>query len=557
MSTTTQQPIAAEANAVFDENEDWPTKGTYEYAEYCNSRKEIKTFEQMGTDIITSSYDFVVIGAGPVGAALAFKLAKDDPKRQILLVEKNWSEPDRIVGELMQPSGCQALERIGLPNVFSGINGVPVHGYYVAYKGGHIYIPYLPRDESNPDSTRFKGVSFHHGGLVMNLRAACKSRPNITCLEASVTELIAEYGSNHIMTKVRGVKIGPPKSTGSGSDQLYSIFPKLTLVCDGITSQFRKILNDKPVEYISHFCGFVLEHEPVQTDKFFDGPEGVTTSVSLPKTSDINPLPMPHNGHVLLDGTGPLLLYQMSETETRVLADLPGGTLPSEANGQLRDALRKSLSKAAPKDRYPGLNNLLLTTLDKAKRIRCIGNKFIPATNNRIDGAVWVGDALNVRHPLTGAGMTIGLWDVLLFTNLLKEFRFDDYRQMQRLKAKWYWQRRPRALVVNALSVSLYDLFAAESQELDLLREACFIYLGLGGKPTMDPSGFLSGLIDRPIMLAYHFFSVAFLAVKLRVLDQSAAYKGGNLLYRIITAFYTLWVAACVLLPNMWKELHP
>ncbi|KAI8320786.1 SE-domain-containing protein [Martensiomyces pterosporus] len=541
-----------------DENEDWPTQGTYEYADLYSSRAEIVPFERMSADITTKQYDFVVIGAGPIGAALAYKLAKDEPRRQILLVEKNWSEPDRIVGELMQPSGCQALEEIGLPHVFRGISGVPVHGYYVAYKGEHIYIPYLKR-EKNPQ-TRYKGVSFHHGRLVMNLRAACKSRTNITCLEASVTELIADYkvvDGKEQMTKVHGVKIGPSRSSGDGKDKEFTITPKLTMVCDGITSQFRKILNDKPINLISHFCGFVLEHEPVQTDKFFDGPEGATTHVSLPQSPQYNPLPMPHNGHVLLDGSGPLLLYQMSERETRVLADLPGGVLPSESNGQLREALRTSLSKAAPKDKYPGLNKLLLDTLESAKRIRCIGNKFIPATNNRIDGAVWIGDALNVRHPLTGGGMTVGLWDIVIFSNLLKGFNISSDSDMRKLKAKWYWQRRPRAMVVNTLSVALYDLFAAESKELGLLREACFIYLGRGGKCTMDPSGFLSGLIASPLMLIYHFFSVALLAVQLRISDESTAYKGGSLVCRIYTAFYTLWVAACVMLPHMWEEVHP
>ncbi|KAJ1938114.1 Squalene epoxidase, partial [Linderina pennispora] len=366
---------------------------------------------------------------------------------------------------------------------------------------------------------------------------------------ASVTELIADYAlvnGEQTMATVRGVRIGPVHSKPEG-DKSYAVMPKLTLVCDGITSQFRKILNEKPIHLLSHFCALLIEHEPVRSSEFFDGPEGATTHVATPQSPDINPLPMPHNGHVLLDGVGPLLLYQLSETETRVLADIPGSSLPSDASGKLRTILRSSLANAAPKDRYPGLNALLLDTIDKSKRIRVIGNKFIPAVNNRIDGAVWIGDALNVRHPLTGGGMTVGHWDCVLFADLLKEFNYDDPRDMQRLKAKWYWQRRPRALVVNALSVSLHALFAAESKELGLLREACFVYLGRGGRATMDPSGFLSGLVAKPHMLFYHFFAVAFLAVQLRISGTSTAYKGGNLLYRIFTAFYTLWVAACVL----------
>ena len=38
--------------------------------------------------------------------------------RQVLLIERDWSEPDRIVGELLQPGGVQALQRLGLDSIF-------------------------------------------------------------------------------------------------------------------------------------------------------------------------------------------------------------------------------------------------------------------------------------------------------------------------------------------------------------------------------------------------------------------------------------------------------
>ncbi|KAJ2134499.1 Squalene epoxidase [Coemansia sp. RSA 520] len=266
---------------------------------------------------------------------------------------------------------------------------------------------------------------------------------------------------------------------------------------------------------------------------------------------------MPHNGNVMLDGVGPVLLYQMSERETRVLADIPGPFLPSESNGQLRETLRTSLSRAAPKHLYPALHAALMRALDDSRRIRCIGSKFIPATANNIDGAVWIGDALNVRHPLTGGGMTVGLWDVVILTDLLRTHDAANSQQVQRVKAQWQWRRRPRALVVNVLSVALHALFAAETKELGLLREACFEYLAKGSHYTMQPSGFLSGLLPSPMLLIFHFFSVAFLAVYLRVSDESVAYSGGSLFYRVYSAFYTLYIAATVILPVIWRELQP
>lgn len=56
--------------------------------------------------------DVVIIGSGVLGSALAATLARDG--RQVTVIERDLKEPDRIVGELLQPGGCQALETLGL-----------------------------------------------------------------------------------------------------------------------------------------------------------------------------------------------------------------------------------------------------------------------------------------------------------------------------------------------------------------------------------------------------------------------------------------------------------
>ncbi|KAJ2773651.1 Squalene epoxidase [Coemansia nantahalensis] len=537
--------------AELDENASWPTHGTYEYSSHYSSRKEVVEYAAFDG---RQAFDHVVIGAGPVGAALAFALARGRAGVRVLVVEKSWDEPDRIVGELMQPAGCQALERLGLGSVFSGIGAVPVHGYHIAYRGKQIFVPYM----AGADGARLCGNSFHHGRLVMNLRAACKAQPNIVCLEAAGTELLGDADASGRFTVVRGVRVGPPRAAEEDAAHV-DVFPRgTTFVCDGISSQFRRQLNAAPVEMVSHFCGLVLDHDPVESAEFFEGPTGATTHVARPDVGSGNPLPMPHNGNVMLDGVGPVLLYQLSERQTRVLADIPGAQLPSEASGRLRAVLRESLARAVPSSVYPGLHAKLMHSLNSARRIRCIGCKFIPAIANNIDGALWLGDALNVRHPLTGGGMTVGLWDVVLLSEALRdESAVPDARAMRRIKARWQCHRRPRAMVINVLSIALYSLFSAETRELALLREACFRYLAQGGIYAMHPSGFLSGLMPSPLLLVYHFFSTAFVAVYLRVADKSVAYPGDSLLFRVYSAFYTLFIAATVILPPVWKELQP
>ena len=70
--------------------------------------------------------DVVVVGAGVFGCAMAFALAKQG--RSVLLLERSLREPDRIVGELLQPGGCSALQQLGLGECLNDIDAVKVVG---------------------------------------------------------------------------------------------------------------------------------------------------------------------------------------------------------------------------------------------------------------------------------------------------------------------------------------------------------------------------------------------------------------------------------------------
>jgi squalene monooxygenase len=56
--------------------------------------------------------DVVIVGAGIAGTALAVALGKQG--RSVILLERLLKEPDRIVGELLQPGGVYALQKLGL-----------------------------------------------------------------------------------------------------------------------------------------------------------------------------------------------------------------------------------------------------------------------------------------------------------------------------------------------------------------------------------------------------------------------------------------------------------
>lgn len=52
------------------------------------------------------------MGSGVLGSALGAALAHDG--RVVTIIERDLSEPDRIVGELLQPGGYRALTKLGL-----------------------------------------------------------------------------------------------------------------------------------------------------------------------------------------------------------------------------------------------------------------------------------------------------------------------------------------------------------------------------------------------------------------------------------------------------------
>ena len=63
-------------------------------------------------DSFHDSTEVVVVGAGVLGSAIAAVLSRDG--RKVTLIERDTSEPDRIVGELLQPGGYRALKKLGL-----------------------------------------------------------------------------------------------------------------------------------------------------------------------------------------------------------------------------------------------------------------------------------------------------------------------------------------------------------------------------------------------------------------------------------------------------------
>lgn len=129
-------------------------------------------------------WDLIVVGAGIAGTAFAFEQGKLG--RKVLLLERDLKQPDRIVGELLQPGGYLALQRLGLEKCVEGIDAQKVYGYCMFKDGEEAKVNY-PLEGVDKDVT---GRSFHHGRFVQKLRQAAHRVPSISMRQGVVKRLI-------------------------------------------------------------------------------------------------------------------------------------------------------------------------------------------------------------------------------------------------------------------------------------------------------------------------------------------------------------------------------
>ncbi|KIJ60517.1 hypothetical protein HYDPIDRAFT_183572 [Hydnomerulius pinastri MD-312] len=482
----------------------------------------------------TDHYDVLIVGAGVAGSALAHALATITSKLRasplrIALIERSMSEPDRIVGELLQPAGVAALQKLGMESALEGFDAIPVHGYCVVQSSRNVHIPY-------PDGRQ--GRSFHHGRFIMALREYAKRAPGVDVIEATVNNLIECEHTKRVL----GVRATRPSTIGDGSKgEKESFYADLVIIADGCFSNFRNSVMGKSAREPatrSYFAGAILKDAR---------------------------LPMPQHGTVaLVKGYGPVLLYQVSEHDTRMLVDVKH-PLPSDLKGHILSNVVPQLPASLHVPIHEALDN---------DRLRRMPNSFLPSVEQggkyTKEGAILLGDAWNMRHPLTGGGMTVALNDVVIISKLLaKVDNFTNWDQMSDLLSRWHWARKPLSSTINILSVALYDLFGADDECLVVLQNGCFKYFECGGNCIRDPVSLLSGIAPSPSLLAYHFFYVAFYSIWVMfahphlvnnpvngekpILARPPVWEYPYLLFK---SFRVFWTACVVFGPLVWSEIR-
>uniref|UniRef100_A0A8C8Z4N7 Squalene monooxygenase n=1 Tax=Prolemur simus TaxID=1328070 RepID=A0A8C8Z4N7_PROSS len=385
-----------------------------------------------------SDPEVIVVGSGVLGSALAAVLSRDG--RKVTVIEGDLKEPDRIVGEFLQPG-----------DTVEGFDAQVVHGYMIhdQESKSEVQIPY-PLSENNQMQS---GRVFHHGRFIMSLRKAAMAEPNVTFIEGVVLQLVEEDDA------VIGVQYRD-KETGD----IKELHAPLTVVADGLFSKFRKHLISNKVSVSSHFVGLLMKNAPQFKANHAE------LILANPKLVDVR------------------------------------GEMPSN----LREYMVEKI--------YPQIPDHLKEPFLEAtenSRLRAMPASFLPPSQVNKRDVLLLGDAYNMRYPLTGAGMTVAFKDVQLWRKLLKGIPdFYDDAAIFQAKKSFYWTRKTsHSFVVNILAQALYELFSCTDDSLHQLRKACFLYFKLGGECVAGPVGLLSVLSPNPVVLIGHFFALAVYAI--------------------------------------------
>lgn len=351
---------------------------------------------------------------------------------------------------------------------------------------------------------------------MQKLRSAAARAKNVTVLEATVKDLLKDPSTGRVL----GVTCRR-KSTPTDEHFLAS----LTIAADGYASNFRKHLVTKKTEVTSIFVALEL-HDAA--------------------------MPNPFHGHVILGNNAPILLYQISSRSTRALIDVRGKVPAAEMRSHLQSRLA---------DLPPSLQPSFAAAILARDRYPSMPNSFLPPTVNTIPGLLVVGDALNMRHPLTGGGMTVAFSDTLLLSAFLSPANLpdlDDHYDVTSALSDFHWRRKASAIAgcstINILSMALYTLFAADNEQLRVLQRGCFVYFERGGDCVDGPAGLLAAVVRSPTVLFWHFFAVAFCGM--RGLWKGVGWRVDRWVGALVEAGRVLWMACVVLFPYIFSELR-
>jgi squalene monooxygenase len=397
-----------------------------------------------------SEFDICIIGAGMAGATIAAHLAPKGIK--IALIDTCFKEKKRIVGELLQPGAVQSLEQMGLGHLLTGLDAQVVDGYALLQGKESTTIAYPHHS---------KGMGLNNGRFLQQIRTSALGNETVTQIHGKALHLLENERQEIIGVSYRE----------SITAEIKSIHAPLTITSDGFFSNFREHLSNNEKNVTSSFIGLILKNCV---------------------------MPFPNHGHVFLSGPTPFICYPISSTEVRILIDYPGGEIPGKSLQQAH--LETNVTPYIPACMLPSYH----VALEEGK-FKVMPNHYMAAKPIIRKGAVMLGDALNMRHPITGGGLTAVFSDIqILSKHLLDMPDFSNTDLIQKKTEAYYRDRQSANANLNILANALYGVMSN-----DLLKTAVFKYLQRSGDNAEESIAILAGLNRKHHVLIKHFFSVA------------------------------------------------
>lgn len=397
------------------------------------------------------NYDIIVVGAGVAGGV--FACSQKNTARKILVIERDLSEQDRIVGELLQPGGIVALRKLKLAHLLNGYDAQQVYGYTLVNNQQHFFIPYPIIDNQS------YGLGLKNGKFLQAIQNELRASEHVDLVEGNVVGLIEN-----------GEKINGVKYVDKVTQTTIEVQAPLVVISDGPMSLLRDKVSVSNKKVSSYFIGMELEHpEPL----------------------------FPASGHVILNGKSPCLIYPIKTNVWRILVDYPAEKPPVMGEKMSRFMLDEVLP-ILPESFHPSFKRAVA----KAD-FKVMPNHYMQARAFRQDGVVLLGDSLNMRHPLTGGGMTACFWDIFTLKEALEKVELSDSSALKNALKNYYNNRTNRVGTINILADSLYLVF----KDADL-KDLVYNYLKKGGQNAIVPLSLIAGLNRNKKTLVRHFAKV-------------------------------------------------